>query len=705
MARSKRRGAPNRILVLGCPGAGKTTLARQLASDTGLPLYHLDDEYWGAGWTRPDPRRWERRQRELTAGESWIIDGNYLPTIHLRAARADLVVLVDTATTRCLLRVLARAWRIHRGDHSDLPLRVRAAAASASAGSASLRGAGASGPVRATRDLLPLLWMIIRFRARDWRAVVERACANPDVAMLVAVGRRRPGRRVAAVRGRLESLGAPSIVLPMPAAAALLRSRPAAPPGAKPHPGRRRQPRGKDRPMRVLVAWPPHVPSYFNAGHHLPTFTIAAYLRANGHLVDALDAGALNYSWKEFGDRVFQGRYQAIVLVNEFDLVEGLRRAVDYCRALAPDAFLVTAGRLSYQNPGFFRTLPLDAVVTGGDYEAGVAAALRWAGDGRPDLPGLPGVAMRRGDGWTEPTGPGVWLPAHEWALPDVADIPYVSYEQLYSRDQNKFCGIPQRRELVVPVARGCPIGCSFCDVPSMQGLRERRMTARRAVDYIRDCFARHPFEYVAFYAPTFTLDKAWVRQLCALLRAEPRRYPWKCATTLHHLDEALVEEMAAAGCVRISVGVETFEPDAAGALPRVKQRPRDRFEVVAAWCNRRGIELNCFVIVGLPGTTPEGARRTIEAITAAGARARPTLYTPYHDMRADMTEREISGFNRQLFADVAQVRSAGHEPEEFLKLIFGGDGYLTPVTARIPGAPRTTDAARADAVSALTEA
>ena len=194
----------------------------------------------------------------------------------------------------------------------------------------------------------------------------------------------------------------------------------------------------------------------------------------------------------------------------------------------------------------------------------------------------------------------------------------------------------------------------------------------------------------MAFYAPTFTLDKAWVRQICAMLRAEPRRYPWKCATTLHHLDEALVGEMAAAGCVRISVGVETFEPDAAGALPRVKQRSSDRFEAVAAWCNGHGIELNCFVIVGLPGTTPEGAHRTIETITAAGARPRPTLYTPYHQMRADMTEREISGFNRQLFTDTAQVRSAGHAPEEFLELIFGGDGYLTPVTERIPEAART---------------
>lgn len=439
--------------------------------------------------------------------------------------------------------------------------------------------------------------------------------------------------------------------------------------------------------MRVLVAWPPHVPSYFNAGHHLPPFSIAAYLRARGHTVDAWDAGALNHTWKEFGDRLFQGRYEAVVLVNEFDVVEGVRRAADYCRALLPDALLVTVGRLSYQNPEYFRKLPLDAVVGSGDYEAGVAAALRWWADGRPTTAGLPGVAVCRDGVWLDPSGPGTWLPPEQWVLPDVSEIPYLAYENLYRDDANKFCGIPGRRELVVPAARGCPIGCDFCDVPPMQGLRERRISVDRALAYIKDSFTRQPFEYVAFYAPTFTLDRRWVLRLCDALAREPRRYPWKCATTLHHLDRELLARMGAAGCVRVSVGVETFEPDAAGGLPRVKQRARERFEEVVGWCHEADIELNCFVIVGLPGTTPEGARRTIDLVNEAGARARPTLYTPYHRMRPEMTERELSGFNRQLFVDPEETVAEGHTAGEYLALIFGGDGYVTPTTDRIPQA------------------
>jgi hypothetical protein len=53
------------------------------------------------------------------------------------------------------------------------------------------------------------------------------------------------------------------------------------------------------------------------------------------------------------------------------------------------------------------------------------------------------------------------------------------------------------------------------------------------------------------------------------------------------------------------------------------------------------------------------------------------------------MNERELSGFNRQLFVDLADVRATGHDPAAFLALIYGSDGYTTPVTARIPTARR----------------
>jgi anaerobic magnesium-protoporphyrin IX monomethyl ester cyclase len=434
--------------------------------------------------------------------------------------------------------------------------------------------------------------------------------------------------------------------------------------------------------MKILTCWPPHVPSYFNAGHHLPVFSIAAYLREQGHEVDALDAGVLNCTWKEFGAYVYRGGYELVVLVNDFDVVEGLRRAADYVRVLLPQAVIITVGRLSYQNPLFFRQFELDAVAMSGDYEAAVREVLRWINQGRSEEARPAGVAIRTGDGWQEPARPGIRLDPSEWVFPSVADIPYHHYDKLYRDDQDKFCGIPKRRELVVPVARGCPIGCEFCDVPTMQGLRERRVCVAQTVRYIVESFETAPFEYVSFYAPTFTLNRKWVLDLCEMLERQERCYPWKCATTLHHLDEGLVSRMAAAGCVRISLGIETLEPEAAQTLPTCKREHRARFETVARWCRDSGVELNCFVIVGLPGTTVAGTRETVAMIAAAGARVRPTLYTPYDRMHGGMSEREVSAFNRHLFVDGSLPED--QDPLEFLSFVFGDDAYETSVPEKI---------------------
>lgn len=429
----------------------------------------------------------------------------------------------------------------------------------------------------------------------------------------------------------------------------------------------------------ILVIWPPHVPSYFNAGHHLPLFLVSGYLRAHrpDRPVRAIDAGALNLTWKELGDTLFQTQFGVVAIMNEFDALEGFGRLVTYVRALVPDAKIVTFGRLSNHLPGFFERYDIDAIVHTGDYEAGVAGYLDWLeGGSRP-----PGVVLRTAAGWAAPAERGRFLDPEDWVLPDVLEIPYGAYEAMYRRDENKFCGIPQRRELVVPAARGCPIGCHFCEVPGLNGLVERRLPTDRVLAYIEESFTRQPFEYVAFYAPTFTLDRAWTMRLCETLEALGSPYPWKCATTMHHLDQELLGLMGRSGCIRVSVGLETLEEQSHPTLPRIKRVHEDRLGRLAGWCRDAGVELNCFVIAGLPGTTPAGVHRTVAAVRAHGARVRPTMYNPLHEMRPDMSEAEISRFNRQLLA-------ADVDPKEAAQLydaVFGVERKPTTVMERIP--------------------
>jgi anaerobic magnesium-protoporphyrin IX monomethyl ester cyclase len=317
-------------------------------------------------------------------------------------------------------------------------------------------------------------------------------------------------------------------------------------------------------------------------------------------------------------------------------------------------------------------------VVEHGDLEAGVATYLRWLSG--TDNPNHPGVAVRTKTGWQE-GGLGLFLPPEQWQLPDVKEIPYSDYGRMYRRDQNKFCGIPERRELVVPAARGCPINCAFCEVSTFQGRRDRRLTVERTVKYIEDSFAAHPFEYVAFYAPTFTLDRRWIVRLCDQLIDRNAPYPWKCATAIAYLDDELLALMAQSGCIRVSVGLETLDPDGHGALPRRKRI--DRFHHLAEQCRALEIELNCFVIVGLPGTTIEGTGRTIQEIRDVGGRVRPTIYSSMASLRAAETLEQAAAFNRHLIPSAKSHDSS--EVHLCYGFLFGREDWTTPVMSRIP--------------------
>ncbi len=104
-----------RVLVIGSPGAGKSTLAHALAARTGLPLYHLDRMFWLPGWVERDREEGRAELAGVLAGDRWIIDGNYGSTMPMRAARADTVVWLDYPTSLCLGRVFKRWWQ-YRGQ-------------------------------------------------------------------------------------------------------------------------------------------------------------------------------------------------------------------------------------------------------------------------------------------------------------------------------------------------------------------------------------------------------------------------------------------------------------------------------------------------------------------------------------------------------------------------------------------------------------
>ena len=106
-----------KVIVIGCPGSGKSTVSRALHNKIEIPLYHLDMMYWNADKTTVEKSVFLERLSAVLEKDEWIIDGNYGSTMELRMAACDMVIFLDYPLDVCLDGIKERREK----PRSDMP--------------------------------------------------------------------------------------------------------------------------------------------------------------------------------------------------------------------------------------------------------------------------------------------------------------------------------------------------------------------------------------------------------------------------------------------------------------------------------------------------------------------------------------------------------------------------------------------------------
>lgn len=106
-----------KVIVIGCPGSGKSTFSKALHDVTGLPLYHLDRMYWNADGTNVSKDIFMERLYQALKKEAWIIDGNYGSTMELRMQFCDTVFFLDYPLDICMDGIRSRKGK----ERTDIP--------------------------------------------------------------------------------------------------------------------------------------------------------------------------------------------------------------------------------------------------------------------------------------------------------------------------------------------------------------------------------------------------------------------------------------------------------------------------------------------------------------------------------------------------------------------------------------------------------
>ena len=195
--------------------------------------------------------------------------------------------------------------------------------------------------------------------------------------------------------------------------------------------------------------------------------------------------------------------------------------------------------------------------------------------------------------------------------IPDLDSLPFPAYEKLsgFPKGYNlPLFSYVQFPGATMVTSRGCPYQCSYCD-RSVFKRGFRYNSAEYIYEHIKYLRTRFGVRHINIYDDLFTANRRRISELCERLISNPLGTQFNCAVRVGHTDDALLKMLKAAGCLMVSVGIETGDADLMDT-----HKPGVHLEEVRDTVQRirqSGLRAKGLFMMGLPGETAASIRKT----------------------------------------------------------------------------------------------
>ncbi|MGE0918211.1 B12-binding domain-containing radical SAM protein [Trichlorobacter lovleyi] len=221
----------------------------------------------------------------------------------------------------------------------------------------------------------------------------------------------------------------------------------------------------------------------------------------------------------------------------------------------------------------------------------------------------------------------------------DLVDYPaYTMHKPRYGVDSlNVF---PHARILT---SRGCPVGCSFCQVESISGKKWRMRSAENVVDEIVYLHNRYGIKGFIVEDDNAFVQKKRTKEMLRLLKQKKLGLSWKAAgVPIFNMDEETFKLMAETGCQLVGLPIESGVPR---ILKQIIKKPVDleKAPELIRLAQRYGIFVAANFIIGFPTETWDEIRQTLRYAETCGAdyckiyAAQPLLGTELYELAKQM--------------------------------------------------------------------